>query len=152
MSKIALPRESFSLLPEGRTILQIKYIEENRVKKQIIVTFISKEGTKAVQYYGCDPEKPNGLKAFGYLCHMALDDWDIEEIDTKELQDKFVDVNVVHNEVVSTKDPSKTHTYINFQDIKPAIDFDHRKLTDDELDELSDTDTADLSELEDELD
>lgn len=53
-----------------------------------------------------------------------MGDYALEDVDPEELIDHYIEAEVVHTKLPSTKDPSKTVTFANLGDKAPADGFD----------------------------
>jgi hypothetical protein len=53
-----------------------------------------------------------------------MNDFDMEDVDPEELVGHYIKAEVIHNKVPSTKDPTKTMTFINLGNKSPADGFE----------------------------
>lgn len=113
---------SFAILPEGQTILQISKVVYKQAFNKIEVTLVNKEGTSHTERFMLNND--GGLKAFSYFAHKAVNDWENEEVDTDELIGKFLRCNVVHTQIESNKEAGKMLTFANLKDYEPATGWD----------------------------
>jgi hypothetical protein len=132
MPKIQLS-SGFSLIPIGTYIFQItkQVYKEDYGKLELTLTM--SDGTEHIEKYSLiakDGSPNNGaINAFSYLAKTALDDFDRTEIEPEELIGCYIECDVDHDVQPSTKDPSKTFTYVRLADKRPAIGFMGGKAT-----------------------
>jgi hypothetical protein len=53
-----------------------------------------------------------------------MNDFDLVDVDPVELVGRYIRAEVIHNKVPSTKDPTKTVTFVNLGEKSPADGFD----------------------------
>lgn len=136
MSKVTVNiGKGFTLLPEGRQVLKITQIDNKEKFGKIEIHFVNKEGIKHTERFMLKTE--GGLKVFSYLAHTILDNWDDDNVETEDLLEKFVSVEVVHNKVESTKTAGEFVTFANLKNYQFASGFeDDGDLPDDLSDAL----------------
>ena len=113
---------SYEVLPEGKTILQITKVVYKQAFNKIEVTLVNRDGISHTERFMLNTD--GGLKAFSYFAHKAVNDWENEEVDTDELVGKFLRVDVVHNRIESSKEAGKMLTFANLKNYEPATDWD----------------------------
>ncbi len=127
MAKIALSDTTFQLVPEGTHIFRIESVtyKEDFGKLEMVLktaqglthterfTFVKNDGT------------PNdvALSVFSFIAKTALNDFERVEIDHEELIGKFIECEVTHEKVASTKDPNKILTFSRLGSKYPADGF-----------------------------
>jgi hypothetical protein len=131
MAKIALSKGGFSLIPEGKRIFKIigsKY-EEDFGKLEIeLVTAAGQKHTERfslIDKNGEINEKAQG--AFSYFAKTALNNFNLEEIDHEDIVGCYIECEVIHEKLPSTKDPAKTVTFVKLGDKSPASGFEEEE-------------------------
>lgn len=97
MSAINLsPR--FNVLPEGHYVLKITDVEHNEQFGRITVKFETEDGQKhseTYRYINQNGERVDAaLRAFSFFARVAMNDEDIESVDTDDLPGKFIECDL----------------------------------------------------------
>lgn len=120
--------DGFNLVPEGVYIFRIYQVEQDDDFGVIKVHMVNADGLTITERFSLkrnDEEYNEGaLAAFSYFAKTALNDYSLEDIDPDDLVDCYICAEVVHNEVPSRKDPSKTNIFANLSNKTPADGFD----------------------------
>ena len=127
MAKIPLS-EGFTLIPEGThtfLITEVKYKEDFG---KMEVHMRTAKGQKHIERFSLlnkEGEANEGaLNAFSYFAKTAMNDYTLTDIDEQDLVGHFISCDVIHEEVESKKDPSKTVTFVRLDRKEPADGFD----------------------------
>ena len=127
----------FKNIPEGRTILKIVSVDEKPQFDKVEVKLRNQEGLTMLQKY--DTSKEGGLNAYSFLARSAMDDFSLDEVEGDDLIGRFVEADVTHTVVESTKDEDKTFTFVNIKNLKPSVGFEDED-DDEEMVEVDDED------------
>ena len=118
----------FQIMPEGEQVLKITAAEYDEDFGKAIFTLANAKGQTCQERFSLlnQDGSPNekALGAFSFFAKTALNDFDIEDVDPVELVGHYLKAEVIHNKVPSTKDPTKTMTFVNLGSKSPADGFD----------------------------
>ena len=121
-------RDGFSNIPEGEYVFRIYEVNHNENFGKIEVKLINAKGqTMTVKFTLMDSHgayNDRALSAFSYFAKTAMNDFDMEDVEPKDLVNHYIRAEVVHNKKPSNKDPNKTVTFANLGDKYPADGFD----------------------------
>lgn len=127
MAKIKLS-EGFTPIPEGEHIFKItesNYDEDFGKLEVVMVTKSGRKNTERYQLIGNDGEVNQGAQnAFSYFAKTALNNFNLDEIDTDDIIGCYIKAEVEHEKVPSNKDPKKTVTFIRLTNLQPASSFE----------------------------
>lgn len=118
----------FQMMPEGEQVLKITKADYDEDFGKVLFVLENAKGQTCQERFsllnqdGSPNEKAMG--AFSFFAKTALNDFDIEDVDPKELVGHYLRAEVTHNKVPSTKDPTKMMTFVNLGDKSPADGFD----------------------------
>lgn len=137
MSKVTVNiGKGFTILPAGRQVLKITQIDNKEKFGKIEIHFVNQEGIKHTERFMLKTD--GGLKVFSYLAHTILNNWDDDSVETEELLEKYVSVEVVHRQVESTKAVGEYVTFANLTNYQPATGFDNEDTLPDDLSDVLD--------------
>ena len=118
----------FTVIPEGEHVFRIYDAKYDEDFGKIEIKMVTANGSNHMERYNILNQNgeynDKALNAFSYFAKTALNDFDIEDVDPGELIDCYIRAEVVHVEAPSTKDPTKTVTFVNLGDKSPADGFD----------------------------
>lgn len=118
----------FTLIPEGTYVFRVYDATYDEEFGKIEVKLVNAAGMTHTERFSIkdknDETNEKALNAFSYFAKTVMNDYTLEDIDPSELIDHYVRAEVVHTEVPSNKDPSKTVTFANLGDKSPAEYFD----------------------------
>ncbi len=118
----------FQIMPEGEQVLKITKAEYDEDFGKAIFTLENVKGQSCQERFGLlnQDGSPNekALNAFSFFAKNAMNDFDMEDVDPEELVGHYIKAEVIHNKVASTKDPTKTVTFINLGSKSPASGFE----------------------------
>lgn len=126
MAKIPLST-GFSVIPEGTYVFMITKVNYKEDFGKMEVTMQTMNGQKHTERFSL--LKSNGevndgaMNAFSYFAKTALNDFSIEEIDEQDLVGCFIECEVKHEEVESTKKPGEKVTFARLGDKRPSDGF-----------------------------
>lgn len=127
MARIPL-RSGFVVIPEGEYIFRIYDVSYDEDFGKILVKLVNAKGLTHTERFSIknqnDEYNEGALNAFSYFAKIALNDFDREDIDPMELIDHYIKAEVVHTEVPSKKDETKTVTFANLGSKSVADGFD----------------------------
>ena len=123
----------FQIMPEGEQVLKITKAEYDEDFGKAVFTLENAKGQSCQERFGLlmQDGTPNAkaLSAFSFFAKTALNNFDIEDVDPEELVGRYIKAEVIHNKVPSTKDPTKTMTFVNLGDKSPADGFEGASAT-----------------------
>ena len=118
----------FTLIPEGTYVFLIYDAKYDEEFGKIEVKLVNAQGMTRTERFSIkdknDEYNEKALNAFSYFAKTAMGDYALEDVDPEELIDHYIEAEVVHTKLPSTKDPSKTVTFANLGDKAPADGFD----------------------------
>ena len=118
----------FQIMPEGVQVLKITKAEYDEDFGKAIFTLSNAKGQTCQERFSLlnQDNTPNekALSAFSFFAKTAMDNFDLVDVDPVELVGRYIRAEVIHNEVPSTKDPTKMMTFVNLSDKSPADGFD----------------------------
>lgn len=121
-------RDKFSVIPEGEYVFRIYEVNHDEKFGKIEVKLINAKGQTMTERFTLMDSHGNyndrALSAFSYFAKAAMNDFDMEDVEPKDLVNHYIRAEVVHNEKQSNKDPNKTVTFANLGDKYPADGFD----------------------------
>ena len=127
MAKIGLS-DGFTLIPKGVQVFQITEVKYKEDFGKMEVTMKTAKGQKHVERFSLlnKDGSPNegALNAFSYFAKVALNDFDLTEIEHEDLVGHFIRCDVDHEEVESNRTPGKMMTFARLGDKEPADGFD----------------------------
>lgn len=115
MAKIALSDSSFAVCPEGTHIFRIESVEYKEDFGKLNIIMKTKEGythTERFNFVKANGE-PNeaAIGIFSLFAKIALQDFDLEEIDHEDLIGCYIKCEVTHDVQPNKNDSSKTITF-----------------------------------------
>lgn len=128
MAKIALSDNSFSVAPEGVHIFKIEEVEYKEAFGKLNITMKTKEGYTHIERFSF--VKANGepnevaIGIFSLFAKIALQNFDLEEIDHTDLVGKYIKCEVTHDVQPNKNDPSRTVTFSRLGNKAIANGFD----------------------------
>lgn len=118
----------FTLIPEGEYIFRIYDATYDEDFGRIEIKLVTAQGQTHIERYSIknsdDEYNEKALNAFSYFAKTALNDFSLEDVDPVELINHYIKAEVVHTNVPSNKDASKTVTFVNLGSKSPADGFD----------------------------
>lgn len=121
-------RDGFSIIPEGEYVFRIYEVNHDEKFGKIEIKLINAKGqTMTEKFTLMDSHgeyNDRTLSAFSYFAKAAMNDFDMEDVEPKDLVNHYIRAEVVYNEKQSYKDPNKTVTFANLGDKYPADGFD----------------------------
>ena len=119
MGRIGLTA-GYTAVPEGTYVFQITEVTYKEDFGKLEITMETEAGIKHIERYSLldKNNKPNtgAYNAFSYFAKTALDDFSLTEIDHEDLLGCFIECDVTHDVVESTKKPGETVTYVRLSD------------------------------------
>ena len=127
MAKIGLS-EGFSLIPKGTHVFKITGVNYKEDFGKMEITMQIASGQKHVERFSLlnKDGEPNqgGLNAFSYFAKVALNDFNLTEIDHEDLVGRFIRCEVDYEEVESNRNPGKMLKFVRLGDKESADGFD----------------------------
>lgn len=128
MATLYFPKREFTPVPEGVHIFRIYDVEYDVTFGKVKVCMVNASGKTHIAQYSIlnndGTTNDVACNSLGYLARAAINDDNLVEIDHALLIDKYIQTTVTHNVQPNRNDPSKTVTFINLSETKPADGFD----------------------------
>lgn len=154
MAKIKLSEGGFTLIPEGRYIFKITEVEYKEDFGKMTVSLQTKDGKKHTEMFSLIKKngEPNegALKAFSYFARVALNNYNLDEIDHEDIIGCYIEATVRHEEFESNKEEGKMLKSARLGDWESASGFTGgTKTTTATKKEVVNTDDEDLDDIDD---
>lgn len=118
----------FTLIPEGTYVFRVYAATYDEEFGKVEIKLVNAAGMTHTERYSIknNNDEPNEktLNALSYFAKTILNDFSRDDFDPTELIDHYVQAEVVHTKLPSTKDPTKMVTFANLGDKAPADGFD----------------------------
>ena len=118
----------FQMMPEGEQVLKITSAEYDEDFGKATFTLMNAKGQTCQERFSLlnQDGSTNGkaMNAFSFFAKTALNNFDVEDVDPEELVGHYLKAEIIHNQVPSTKDPSKMVTFVNLGNKSPADGFE----------------------------
>lgn len=128
MATLYLPKREFTPIPEGVHIFRIYDVEYDVTFGKVRVYLVNAKGrTHRADYNTLNNDgsvNETASNALAYLARSAINDNNLMEIDHTQLINKYIQTTITHTVQPNRNDPSKTVTFINLSETKPADGFD----------------------------
>lgn len=121
MAIIHLVEGGFSVLPVGTYTFKVTKAEYKPDFGKVEVQLEASNGMTHKESYNLNTD--GGIKAFSYMAKCALNDFTVTDIDPKDLVGHFFEADVVHDEVPSRDDPTKTMVFAKLTNRRAAVGF-----------------------------
>lgn len=112
-----LTHNEFVLPKEGVQIFRIYETSYNEDFGKIDIKMVNAQGCTFTQKYSIldnnGEVNDKAMASFSYFAKVCLDDMNADEIDTDDLVDRYIEVDIVYNEYPSKDDPSKMVKFAN---------------------------------------
>lgn len=152
MAKIKLSEGGFSIVPEGVTVFKVMEVDDSKYEDfgKLVVKLQTASGQTHNEQFSLT--KANGelnegaLKAWSYFARTCLNNFNADEIDTKDIVGCYIQATVKHETFTRTKgEKAGTEaTAVRLNDYTVATGFGGRSkaedTTEDEGDDLDDLD------------
>ena len=128
MAKIPLS-SGFKPIDEGWYTFYIYQVDVDEEFYIIKVHLVTADGKTHIERFQLKIDDENwneaALNIFSYLCKVALNDFDREEIDDpQELVGHYIKGEIIHTDVESKKTPGKINVYANLVQKEVSDGFD----------------------------
>lgn len=121
-------RDGFSIIPKGEYVFRIYEVNHNENFGKIEIKLINAKGQTMTERFTLMQQdgkyNEGALSAFSYFAKTAMNDFDMEDVEPKDLVNHYIRAQVVHSEVPSRKNPDKPMIFANLGDKYPADGFD----------------------------
>ena len=131
MGKITLS-EGFTPIPEGTHIFKIVGVDYKEAYGKLEIKMKTAKGQTHIERFSLikqDGSSNEGaLNAFSYFARTAMNDYTAQDIDPEELIGYYIECDVEHEIVPSSKDPKKTLTFTRLTEKRPAEGYDESEV------------------------
>lgn len=107
----------FTLIPEGTHIFKITDAKYNEEFGKLEIHMQTRKGQKHIERYALTRDdgtiNEGAYNAFSYLAKVALQNFDLDEIDPVVLIGRYIECDVAHEVVPNKKKPGQTVTFIH---------------------------------------
>ncbi len=121
-------RDGFSIIPEGEYVFRIYEVNHDECFGKIEIKLINAKGQTMTERFTLMQQdgvyNERALSAFSYFAKTAMNNFDMEDVEPKDMVNRYIRAEVVHTKSPSKKDPNKTVTFANLGDKSPADGFD----------------------------
>ena len=128
MAKVKLSEGGFTLIPKGKHIFKIIKSDYDETFGKIEIEMVTSKGQKHIERFtlvdNFGEMNEKALNAYSYFAKTALNNFNLDEIDTDDLVGCYLECTVEHEEVPSNKDPAKMFTFIKLTDKTAASGFE----------------------------
>ena len=119
-------KTGFTIIPEGIHIFKITEVQYNPLYGKMQISMETKDGLKHIERFTMmdDRGRPNqgALNAFSYFARVAMNNFDLEDIDCDTLVGHYMKCEVTHEDVPGKN--GKVNTYARLGDKAPATGFE----------------------------
>ena len=126
MAKIPLSA-GFTVMPVGSYTFQITKVKYDETFGKLELTLETEDGQKHVERYRFMKDtgelNDKAIAAFSIFARYALNDSTATEVDPQELIGCFIDADVTHDEVPSTKKPGENFTFARLENYAASEGF-----------------------------
>jgi hypothetical protein len=127
MAKIQLTKSTYSVIPEGEHVFLISTAEYDEDFGKVTFEMVTASGQKHTEIFSlikADGEINEGAhNAFSYFAKVALNDFNVDEIDPQDLVGCYMRCVVSHDVRPHKNDPNRTVTFVRLGDKFPADGF-----------------------------
>lgn len=128
MATIKLSKSTgYQPIPNGKHVFKIVKVtyDEDFGKMEIeLVTAAGQKHTERYNLIGNDGEyNEKAVAAFSYFAKVALNDFNLDEIDHEELEGRYIECTVDHDVQPNKNKPGSNVTFIRLADKAPAEGF-----------------------------
>lgn len=110
----------FTLIPEGTHVFKITDAQYDEEFGKLEVHMQTRKGQKHIERYTLTRDdgtiNEGAYNAFSYLAKVALQNFDVDEIDPVELIGHYIECDVEHEVVENRKKPGQTSTFIRLRE------------------------------------
>lgn len=145
MARLQLSKgNGFTLIPEGTYVFKITKVDYDEDFGKMDIELQTKSGLAHHEKFSLiknDGEMNEGaLNAYSYFAKTALNNYEVEEIDTDDIVGCYIQATVTHEEFESNKTPGRMLKSVRLNDYAIAMGFDNGEDPDnlDEDDDLDD--------------
>lgn len=128
MAKIKLSEGGFKPISEGEHIFKIVKVDYDEDFGKVEIEMVIASGQKHIERFHLVKEdgeiNEGALNAFSYFAKTALNNYNLDEIDHKDLEGCYIKAVVEHTKLKSKKDPSKDVTFVNIKEYSAASGFE----------------------------
>lgn len=118
----------FTVCPEGKHIFRIYNVTYDADFGKLAIYMVNAQGITHIERFSLMGQDGNmndkACNAFSFFAKTALNDFTIEEIDHTDLVNHYIGCEIVHTEVPSRNDPTKTVKFTNTTEKWVANGFD----------------------------
>lgn len=120
--------DGFSIIPEGTYVFKITDVTYDETYGKLEVKMKTAKGQKYTERFSLkksdDSYNEGALGAFSYFAKVAMNDFNMTDIDPNELVGHYMRAKITHLKKESNKNPGKFVTFMNLGDKEPADGFD----------------------------
>ena len=145
--KMKLSKGGFQLMPEGTYVFKVVKVDESKYEKfgKLSITLQTADGRQHTETFSLTRDNgevnEGAINAFSYFAHVCLNDFTIEDFDTRDLIGCFIRAEIVHTQSNKINEKTgKPYINANLGDKEPALGFETSGDDDDLDDDLDDLD------------
>lgn len=118
----------FTVIPEGIYTFRIDDVSYDETWGKLEIKMSTSKGLKHTERYMLkdNNDEPNekALNAFSYFAKTAMNNFEMEDVDPMDMIGHYIQAEVTHDVVPSTRNPNKTMTFVHLGDKAPADGFE----------------------------
>lgn len=118
----------YKVIDEGRYVFIVDKVEYKEEFGKMNITCKNKAGYSHIETYNFlrndGTSNPKALGAFTFFARTILNDFEVESIDDQDIVGHYFIATVEHDVRQSTKDATKTVTFVHLVDYEAANSFD----------------------------
>ena len=126
--------DGFSIIPEGTYVFKITDVTYDETYGKLEVKMKTAKGQKYTERFSLkksdDSYNDGALSAFSYFAKVAMNNFEMTDIDPNELVGHYMRAEITHQKVESNKNPGKFITFMNLGDKEPTDGFDEEPVGD----------------------
>lgn len=142
MAKIKLSESNFKIIPEGTTTFKITEVDDSKYEDfgKLAVKMQTAKGETHIERFSLIKKggelNEGALKAWSYFARTCLNNFQADEIDTKDIIGCYITATVKHETSQGTgENADKTYTNVRLNDYTTATGFGSSAANDTEDDE-----------------
>lgn len=122
-------KTGFTVIPEGIHIFKITEVQYNPLYGKMQISMETKDGLKHIERFTMMDDRgrpnPGALNAFSYFARVAMNNFDLEDIDCDTLVGRYMKCEVQHDiQPKRNGKPGETVTFIKLGDKSPVDGFE----------------------------
>lgn len=118
----------FAVCPEGRHVFRIYKVDYDVDFGKLVIYMVTAQGITHIERFSFLNQNgemnDKACNAFSFFAKTALNNFALEEIDHRDLVNRYIGGEIVHSVLPSRNDPTKNLTFANMTEKWVADGFD----------------------------